>query len=147
MPLWLWLVDSIALVLLGLLLAVVWLVVRRRILVRRFGAAFDMSVNRHDGERGWTLGFAIYHGPQLNWFRTFSVSLRPRYRFVRSEVEIDGRRTPHGVEVHALHADHVVVATRNAVGVRQLALSGGALTGLLSWLESSPPGERVNNVL
>ena len=29
----------------------------------------------------------------------------------------------------------------------QFAMSANALTGLLSWLESSPPGQRVNNVL
>ncbi len=148
MPLWLWFVDSLALVCVLLIAAVAWLVVRRRVLIRRSGAAFDMSVNRHpEGEGGWTLGFAAYHGRELHWYRTFSLSLRPRYRFVRGEVAVEGRRQPQGSEAHALHTGHLVVRTENSVGVRQLALSPGALTGLLSWLESSPPGERVHNVL
>ena len=148
MPLWLWFVDSLALILALLLAAVAWLVVRRRVLIRRSGAAFDMSVNRSATRHaGWVLGFAIYSGPQLHWYRTFSASLRPRYRFVRGEVEVEGRRAPTGDEVHVLHADHVVVGTSNDLGVGQLAMSAGALTGLLSWLESSPPGQRVNNVL
>jgi len=150
MPLWLWFVDSLALILAVLLVVVVWIVMRRRVLIRRSGAAFDMSVNRHDASEGdghWTLGFAIYRGAELHWFRAFSVSLRPRYRFVRGDVSVEGRRSPHGKEPHVLQADHVVVSTHNDLGVRQLALSSGALTGLMSWLESSPPGQRVNNVL
>lgn len=150
MPLWLWLVDSLVVILAILLAMVVWIVVRRRILIRRSGAAFDMSVNRYgedEGQRHWTLGFAIYRGPELLWFRTFSASLRPRLRFVRGEVTVHGRRAPRGRETEILQADHVIVNTTNTLGVRQLALSSGALTGLMSWLESSPPGQRVNNVL
>jgi hypothetical protein len=46
-----------------------------------------------------------------------------------------------------LHAGHVVVAVRHRSGVRQMAMSPSALTGLLAWLDSSPPGHNVNNVL
>lgn len=148
MPAWLWFVDSLALVVVLLVLSVAWLVVRRRVITRKAGAAFDLSVNRHPAPAGgWMLGFAIYRDTELHWFRTFSMSFRPRYRFVRGEVEVFGRRDPVGSEVQTLHADHLVVETENSVGVAQLALSAGALTGLLSWLESSPPGQRVNRVL
>jgi hypothetical protein len=148
MPLWMWFVDSLAFVVALLVLLVVGLLVRRRLLARA-GGTFEMSVNRHAeaSPKGWILGLAVYRDTQLEWYRTFSLSLRPTYRFTRGDVRIDGRREPVGHEVHAIHSGHLIVGTENASGVRQFAMSVNALTGLLSWLESSPPGQRVNNVL
>lgn len=148
MPVYWWFVDSLLLIVLVLLGLLVGLLVRRRLLARS-GAAFDMSVTRgtEAQAKGWMHGLAVYHDTELFWFRTFSLSLRPRYRLTRGDVRIDGRREPVGLEVHAIHAGHLIVGSQNASGVRQLAMSPNALTGLLSWLESSPPGQRVNNVL
>lgn len=148
MPLWWWLIDVLAVVGAGLVLLLVGLLVRRWLLARS-GVTFEMSVNRseHADASGWMLGLAVYGQNELEWFRTFSLSMRPRYRFVRGDVLIDGRREPVGHEVHAIHAGHLIVGTSNASGVKQFAMSANALTGLLSWLESSPPGQRVNNVL
>ena len=146
MPLWLWVVDSLALIVGAAVLLLVWFVGRRRILAA--SGSFDLSVNRRaDPGPGWILGFAVYGDTELLWYRTFSLSLRPAMRFTRGSVLIEGRRAPHGVEMHALHAGHIVVESHNDHGVRQFAMNPGALTGLLSWLESSPPGQRVNNVL
>lgn len=143
-----WFVDFLALILVLILLLMIGLLVRRRVLARS-GGTFDMSVNRHaEGtSKGWILGLAVYRDTELEWFRTFSLSLRPRYRFTRGDVRIDGRREPVGYEIHAIHSGHLIVGTENALGVQQLAMSANALTGLLSWLESSPPGQRVNNVV
>lgn len=148
MPLWLWLVDSLALVVVLAVMLLTALVVRRRHLARR-GGAFDLSINRREGEtaKGWTLGVAAYHGNTLEWYRTFSFRWRPTLRLQRGHVVVEGRRDPVGAEVHAVHSGHVIVQTQNAVGVRQLSLSPDALTGLLAWLESSPPGQSVNTVL
>ncbi|MCW2787843.1 MAG: hypothetical protein JWQ91_659 [Aeromicrobium sp.] len=148
MPLWWWLVDSLAFIAGFVVLLVLGLLLRRRLLTRS-GGTFEMSVNRSPESqvKGWTLGLAVYRDTELEWFRTFSLSMRPRYRFGRGDVQIDGRREPIGHEVHAIHTGHLIVGTTNASGVRQLAMSANALTGLLSWLESSPPGQRVNNVL
>ncbi|MRJ76744.1 DUF2550 family protein [Aeromicrobium sp. SMF47] len=148
MPLWWWMVDALAFVVAAVVLLVIWLLFRRRLLARS-GGTFDMSVNRSASvpAKGWMLGLAVYRDTELEWFRTFSVSMRPRYRFTRGDVRIDGRRDPVGSEVHAVQAGHLIVSTENASGVRQLAMSPHALTGLLSWLESSPPGQRVNKVL
>lgn len=148
MPLWWWLVDSLLFVVVLVVLCVVGLLARGRLLARS-GGAFDMSVTRGpDAQaKGWMHGLAVYGDTELRWFRTFSLSWRPRYRFTRGDVVIDGRREPIGHEVHAIHPGHLIVGTENASGVKQFALSPDALTGLLSWLESSPPGQRVNNVL
>lgn len=148
MPPWMWFVDSLAFVAGFLVLLVVGLLVRRRVLARS-GGTFEMSVNRHaeTQAKGWMLGLAVYRETELQWFRTFSLSLRPAYRLTRGDVQIRGRREPAGDEVHAIHSGHLIVGTENAAGLQQLAMSANALTGLLSWLESSPPGQRVNNVL
>lgn len=148
MPVWWWLVDSLLLVVVVLVLLVVGLLVRGRLLARS-GGAFDMSVTRgaEPQAKGWMHGLAVYGDTELRWFRTFSLSWRPRYRFTRGDVQIDGRREPLGDEVHAIHPGHLIVGTTHASGVQQFAMSPNALTGLLSWLESSPPGQRVNNVL
>nr|MCW2727029.1 hypothetical protein [Aeromicrobium sp.] len=148
MPLGWWVVDSLLAVALLLILLIGGLLVRGRVLARS-GGAFDMSVTRSaDSQvKGWMHGLAVYGDTELRWFRTFSLSWRPRYRFPRGDVHIDGRRDPIGDEVHAIHPGHLIVGTDNALGVKQIAMSPNALTGLLSWLESSPPGQRVNNVL
>jgi len=148
MPPWLWFVDSLVLVLALTLLLMVGLLVRRRVLSRS-GGTFDMSINRsaEATPKGWTLGLAVYRHTQLEWYRTFSLSMRPRYRFPRGDVRIEGRREAVGNEVYAIHDGHLIVGTENASGVRQFAMSVNALTGLLSWLESAPPGQRVNNLM
>ena len=148
MPFWLWLVDSLLLVLALILVPLIGLLVRRRVIARS-GGTFDMSINRNQAgvSKGWTLGLAVYRDSDLEWYRTFSLSLRPRYRFSRVDVRIEGRREPDLHEVHALHDGHLIVGTENASGVCQFAMSANALTGLLSWLESAPPGQRVNNVV
>jgi hypothetical protein len=147
-PLWWWLVDSLLFVVVLLVLLLVGLLVRGRLLARS-GGAFDMSVTRgsEPQAKGWMHGLSVYGSNELCWFRTFSLSWRPRYRFTRGDVQIDGRREPAGDEVYAIHPGHLIVGTTCAADVRQLAMSPDALTGLLSWLESSPPGQRVNNVL
>jgi hypothetical protein len=147
-PIWLWLVDSLALVVVVAALVVVGFVVRRRLLARG-GSTFDLSINhRTDATaKGWTLGVGAYRANRLEWYRTFSFSPRPRHRFVRGEIAIEGRRQPLGPEVHAVHLGHVIVTVHHRSGVRQMAMSASALTGLLAWLESSPPGQNVNTVL
>lgn len=148
MPIWLWTIDSLAIIV-GLLLALVISFAVRRRLITRSGDTFDISINRRTEHvaAGWTMGVGRYRGSHLEWFRVFSLSPRPRYRFERASLQINGRREPDGKEVFALHAGHLIVTCQSTLGVKQLALGPKALTALLSWLESSPPGQRVNNVL
>lgn len=154
MPIWLWVLDSLGVLLALVILAVLGLAARRRILARG-GSTFDLSVNRRreapreEGDpRGWTLGIGRYGDSHLEWFRTFSFSPRPVLRLERGHVEVLGRRKPVGSETYALHAGNTIVSC-SIDGERelQLALSPQALTGLLAWLESSPPGREVNNVI
>ena len=148
MPVWLWFVDSFAFVL-GFLVCLVALLTFRRRSIARSGGSFDFSINRRmeASDKGWTIGMGRYSANHLEWFRTFSLSWRPRYRFERGHISIDGRREPVGREAFAIHSGHVIVSCQTEVGVRQMAIDPSALTGLLAWLEASPPGQRINNVL
>jgi hypothetical protein len=145
-PLWLWAVDGLALAVVLAACLMALLVARRRIVGGRRGT-FDLSVSRQSDPGGWILGLGSYDGDTLNWYRTFSFAWWPGYRFHRGEFETGRRREPVGTEVYALDDGDVVISVRHRSGVRQMAMSASALTGLLAWMESSPPGHDVNNVL
>jgi hypothetical protein len=148
LPLWLLLVDSLGLVVVGAVGLIGMLAVRRRVVARR-RRTFDLSVCRHAGPttQGWVIGVGTYGPNSLDWYRTFSLAWWPRYRFFRGDLVVLERRDPVGSEAFALDDGDVIVNVEHLSGVRQLAMSPSALTGLLAWLESSPPGQRVNNVL
>jgi Protein of unknown function (DUF2550) len=125
--------------------ALVFLFGRRRWLSRS-GGTFECSVRMHSPAgghptaRGWTLGLGRYDGGALSWFRIFSFSPRPKYVFDRS-IEVHEQRAPFGTEAFSLYSGHLVVRVGLADGRDiELAMSSGALTGLLAWLEAAPPG-------
>ena len=147
MPLWQWIVDSIGVLLLLVVLYALALVLRRR-WITRDGGTFELShrlvaaAADESGRagRGWVLGLGRYSGPQLEFFRIFSLSPRPLHVVERGDIGYDGQRDPVGAEAHALYAGHVVVACRSSAGEFELAMAPEAVTGFLSWLESAPPG-------
>ncbi|CAM3475350.1 DUF2550 domain-containing protein [Nocardioides dubius] len=141
MPLWQWVVDVVAVLLVLLVLYGVALVVRRRVLSRD-GGTFELSYRARSSTtgRGWVLGLGRYAGEELEWFRIFSLSPRPGRVWKRSALAFDGRRDPVGHEELALYADHVIVVLSDGRDELELALGPGSLMGFQSWLESAPPG-------
>ncbi|MFY0406293.1 DUF2550 domain-containing protein [Solicola sp. PLA-1-18] len=148
MPFWLWLLDSFGVIVGVVLLLLLGLVVRRRV-VSRHHPTFDLSVNEREGGglRGWMLGVGRFNDTHLEWFRVFSLSPRPRRRFERGRVEVVRRRDPDQNEAYSLHAGAVIVECTTVDGPVQFALSPSALTGLLAWLESAPPGRDSSRVI
>jgi hypothetical protein len=148
LPRWIWLLDFLVLVFILATLSITLLVARRRMMARR-GGTFDLSVCRTAGPdpNAWVIGVGAYAADSLDWYRTFSFAWWPRYRFFRGDLEVFERREPEGSESFALDAGDVIVRIKHMSGVQQLAMSPSALTGLLAWLESSPPGRGVNNVV
>lgn len=147
MPLWQWLLDAAGVVLVLVLLYGLLLVVRRR-LISRHGGTFELSV-RLSGTgrgrsvaagRGWVLGLGRYDSDAMEWFRIFSPSFRPKFRWTREELHYVGRREPSGTESFALYSGHVIVECTVRGAKVELAMSPSALTGFQSWLEASPPG-------
>jgi len=133
--------DTAGLLALALVLVAVYLVVRRRLLAR-YGGTFDLSVRvrSHRPGRGWVLGVGRYNNDALEWFRIFSLSLRPAKTYRRNKLEVGQRRSAHGAEEYALYDDAIVVECRYADQAVELAMTESALTGLLAWLEAAPPG-------
>jgi hypothetical protein len=114
---------------------------RRRVLARE-GGAIELSLRlrqrRHGG--GWVLGVGRYDGDDLQWFRVFSLSPRPRRTLSRRDLQVTGRRQPKGPEALALLKGVEVIELRGPGGSVEIALDPSALTGFLAWLEASPPG-------
>lgn len=142
---WLGITEVVALTLVLLLVVpVVLLGVRRRWLSRQ-GGLFDCSV-RTPGTgpgTGWVLGVARYTGDNLEWFRAFSLALRPKVIFPRSRSHAGAQRDPDPIEAVVLYDDQRIVSLELTDGRSwELAMSVSSLTGLLSWLESAPPGSR-----
>jgi hypothetical protein len=148
LPLWIWLLDSLVLAI-ALAISLITLLVARRRMMSRRGGTFDLSICRQAGSQpnGWVIGVGSYGADSIDWYRTFSFAWWPRYRFFRDDLEVFERRDPEGSEAFALDAGDVIVRIAHLSGVQQLAMSPSALTGLLAWLESSPPGRGVSNVV
>ncbi len=142
---WLGITEWVALTLVVLLLIpVVFLGVRRRWLSRQ-GGLFDCSLRLHTKTpgTGWVLGVARYSGDNLEWFRAFSIALRPRLIFARSQAQAGPQRDPDPIESVLLYDEQRILRLELADGQSwELAMSVASLTGLLSWLESAPPGAR-----
>jgi hypothetical protein len=144
MPLWQWLLDAVAAVLLLAFLYGLALVVRRRLLSRR-GGTFELSYRARPSKhgRGWLLGIGRYSGDSLEWFRIFSLWPRPKRCWRRLTLTYAGHRQPEGVERMSLYGDHVVVVCQTPDGEVELAMSPSSLMGFQSWLEAAPPGTQM----
>ena len=142
---WVGITEVVALVLVSvLLLPVACLGARRRWLSRQ-GGLFDCSLRLQPKTpgSGWVLGVARYSGDNLEWFRAFSLSLRPRVIFPRSQSRAGAQREPDPIESVLLYDDQRIIRMEVADGRSwEVAMSMDSLTGLLSWLESAPPGAR-----
>ena len=145
MPLWEWVLDLVGLALLLALLYGVGLIVRRRLLARH-GGTFELSHRMRPTKpgRGWLLGIGRYSGDNLEWFRIFSLSPRPKRVWARDQLAYASRREPAGAEEVSLYAGHVVVGCTYGDEHLELAMSEASLTGFQSWLEAGPPGADWN---
>ena len=114
----------------------------RRILLQRLDGTVELSLRlkRPGHGRGWVNGVGRFVGDELQWFRVFSLSPRPRRRYSRRSLEVLSRRDPSGAEHRALLAGAVVMECRVGDRPVELAMQGGAVTGFLAWLEARPPG-------
>jgi len=124
---------------------VAWLVLRFRI-IRRHGGIVECGLRQLPGTT-WRHGVAEYQRGQLCWHRTVGLRLSPAACFARAGLRIVGSRRPAGAEVGRLGPGMVIAecevrpalaTSANDVQLIELAMCEAALTGLLSWLESSP---------
>jgi hypothetical protein len=133
--------EAIGLGVLVVLIGLAGLFVRRGLFARG-GGLIEVSVrlsSRVPG-RGWAPGFGRFVGDELRWYRMFSFALRPRRIFSRRQLAVQARRRPEGAELLGLPAGSVVLRCATPRSPVEMAMTEGALTGFLSWLEAAPPG-------
>lgn len=142
-----WAAIDVVIVLAVLITPLVWLLLRRRWLTRQ-GGLFDCGLRFHhkkDTSR-WVLGVARYTGEYLEWFPVFSASFRPKLRVYRPTASVIDQRRPEYDEAANVYGGSQIVMLRDSSGISwELAMSSSSLTGLMSWLESAPPGQRYDD--
>lgn len=114
----------------------------RRRWLSRSGGAIELSFRlkpRSQG-RGWVLGVGRFVGDELQWFRVFSLSPRPRRTLSRIDLVVKNRRPPAGPESFSLLKGAEVVELTSAAGPVEIAMDTSTMTGFLAWLEARPPG-------
>jgi hypothetical protein len=93
--------------------------------------------------RGWVLGLGRFNGDDLEWFRVFSLSARPRRTLNRRALDVTKRRQPTGPESLALIKGMEVLELRSAGTPVEIGLESATLTGFLAWLEAQSPGSEI----
>ena len=115
----------------------------RRFLLERGGATVECGLRRRG--KSWRLGVASYQLDEFCWYRIFGLSMRPQQAFPRRDLAVVTRRPPTEQEVSILGPGRIVAECQLAgSGPVDLALAESALTGLLAWLESAPPGSHLD---
>lgn len=121
----------------------VGLYARRRWLTGH-GGLFDCAYREGDGVpgSGWILGLARYRGDHLEWYRAFSLALRPSLQFQRGVTSFTHQRPSSGLEAVVLFDESRIVTLRDRVtsSEHSLAMDPDSAMALASWLESAPPG-------
>jgi len=136
-------IIAASLLLLLFVLLIVGFVVRRSLLLRGIGA---VEIWIKLSGRRWSLGVGWFDGDELSWYRVFSLSPRPARVLVRGQVEVVERRQPSERDAIVLPRRTVILVCRTPHRAEQVAMSAGAVNGLLSWLEAQPPGYPIHNV-
>ena len=118
----------------------------RRFLLERGGATVECGLRRRG--RSWRLGLASYQLDEFRWYGIFGVSMRPEQTFPRRDLAVVARRPPTEQEVTILGPGRIVaecqLGASAGAATLDLALAESALTGLLAWLESAPPGSHLD---
>jgi hypothetical protein len=115
----------------------------RRLRLLREGGVHVALRHRFGDSRGWQVGVGRYRGDEFVWYRVLSIRSGPDHVIPRIGLEIADRRSPNGPESYAMPVDATVLRCRADTGELELAMDTEALTGFMSWLESSPPGSIV----
>lgn len=139
---WSWTVTAVALLVACVLVPVVWLVARRRWLAGR-GRVFTCALRKAGAPaNAWILGVARFRDSSFEWYRVFSLSLRPSRTFSRAETSVERVRPPDAVEAAELYRDSCVVELGPPHEGVCLAMARPDLTAFSSWTEAAPPGHR-----
>lgn len=132
----------LVLVLVGIFVPVAGLVVRRRWLAAR-GWVVDCSLRFRDTApgSGWMLGVARFHDDDLEWYRVFSLDVRPRVVIRRGQATMSVTRLPSADEASVLYGEQRIVDVDSPGRPVSLAMVPEDMMALLSWSEAGAPGD------
>lgn len=139
---WLLTAEAVGLLVLAVVVPVVWIIVRRRWLATS-GQVFDCALRPADAPEGagWMLGAARYRGEVFEWYRTFSLSWRPRVVLPRADTTVRHVREPDATEAMALYEGQVIAVLDAPHTGLELAMGRDEMTAFHSWTEAAPPGQ------
>lgn len=121
-------------------LGVIAFFARMQSLRTRVGS-FNCAVRRLARPAIWKIGIAHYGVDRLDWYRTASLSFRPKHTWSREDLDLVEKaqiRESDGLRVREFS---VRVSCRCGETEFELAMSDDAYFGLRSWVESAPPGQ------
>lgn len=107
------------------------------------GGLFDCAL-RPVGAKKWRTGLARYQGEYLEWYLVWHPWPLPTRLFARDKCELVGLRDSDASESRLGYATAKIIDLKVADATPdqfQLALNAGSAMGLVSWLESAPPGQ------
>ncbi len=128
-------VVAVVAIIAALALYLVGITVRKRQLLGRSGG-IPLAYKGDGGN--WALGVGRYHGDELWWYGALRLGNRPTRILRRSQLEVTGQRRRRSSEPMLRAGDDIVECVVDGERVA-LSLPRGAVTGFLSWLESSAP--------
>lgn len=138
---WSWTAVVLGLLLVAVLTPVVGLLLRRRWLASH-GRVFACSLRRPraNGQSRWAWGMARIRGDALQWYRVFSLSVRPAATFTRGETRVVSVHRPAAADADDLYEGHLVAELGGRHAGVELAMGRSDLTAFSSWTEAAPPG-------
>ena len=131
-----------------MIVAILGLLYLVNLLLRRWwlsvvGGLFDCALRAANGSV-WRLGLARYRGEVLEWYLIWHPWPRPSRVFVRGETGLAGLRDGTEQVAGLFNSRARIIDVRvlgKDPGQWELALNEGSAVGLVSWLESAPPGQ------
>lgn len=108
----------------------------RRFQLRGALGTLDSSIRMSSGT--WRMGIARYTDTHLEWLRLFSLSPLPKFRFLRSSLQLEGWRQPTDAERPRIQPGAIIVRLSYEGEKMLLAMRYDSYTGLSSWLEAGP---------
>jgi hypothetical protein len=143
-------VDAVWLfaVILVLIVAAAAALAVRRYWLERGGGTVECGLRSLSRRGGWRLGVVSYQRDELYWYGALGVALRPERVFPRRSVEVTSRRPVEPSEMTILDPSWIIIEAKTGLpeGPVELAMTDQALTGLLAWLEASPPGSHLDDL-
>ena len=106
-------------------------ILRLRHLAGRVGS-FECALRR-PGRGRWASGIATFGNESVEWMRLVSLSVRPRYRFERADIELGGV-SHRGAEGNIVDVECVYRGERF-----DLAMEEDSHSAMVAWLESAAP--------